>query len=191
MTDRLRRSKVQDRLLSDEEIVSILRNWTAGEVGTIAASVGILLHFLAENDEILQQVRAAPEKLPEAIDEILRLHGPLVANRRVARCPVNIGGREIPEGARLSVLWISANRDATVFEDARQFRWGRDQSKNLLYGAGIHVCPGAPLARLELRVIMEEILRSTDRLQLSDTPVKAAYPASGYARLMLNWSWKG
>lgn len=89
MTDRLRRSKVQDRLLSDEEIVSILRNWTAGEVGTIAASVGILLHFLAENDEILQQVRAAPEKLPEAIDEILRLHGPLVANRRVARCPVS------------------------------------------------------------------------------------------------------
>lgn len=191
VTDRLRRSKVQDRLLSDEEIVSILRNWTAGEVGTIAASVGILLHFLAENDEILQRVRAAPEKLPEAIDEILRLHGPLVANRRVTRCPVNIGGREIPEGARLSVLWISANRIATVFEDARQFRWGRDQSKNLLYGAGIHVCPGAPLARLELRVIMEEILRSTDRLQLSDTPVKAAYPASGYARLMLNWSWKG
>lgn len=76
VTDRLRRSKVQDRLLSDEEIVSILRNWTAGEVGTIAASVGILLHFLAENDEIFQQVRAAPEKLPEAIDEILRLHGP-------------------------------------------------------------------------------------------------------------------
>ena len=182
---RLMRSEVNGRVLSEEEIVSILRNWTGGEVGTIAAAVGIIIQFLSQHPALQNELRADLAKLPEAIDEILRLHGPLVANRRVTTCPVEIGGRQIAAGERLSLFWVSANRDEQVFEDAHSFRWGRDPKKNLLYGAGIHVCPGASLARMELRILMEELLKNTRGISLLPEAPKsyAQYPASGFSEL--------
>ncbi len=179
----LMRSQVNDRPLAEEEIVSILRNWTGGEVGTISAAVGILVHYLADNPDLQKEVREHPEKLPEAVEEILRIHGPLVTNRRKTTCPVEIGGRHIAAGERLTLFWVSANRDEKVFENPDQFQWGRDHSKNLLYGAGIHWCPGAPLARMELRVVMEELLANTNNLALlPDKPTpRAVYPGSGFA----------
>ena len=188
MTAKLMRTRVNGELLTDEEIVSVLRNWTAGEIGTIAASIGILIQFLAESPELQNTVRQQPQKLPEAIEEILRIHGPLITNRRIATCPVSLGGREMAAGQRLSLVWVSANRDEEVFTDAKKFRWGRDQSKNLLYGAGIHVCPGAALARLELRVVMEELLAKTASIHLVEPlPIKAMYPAGGFSQLMVQF----
>ncbi|MEO8717529.1 MAG: cytochrome P450 [Burkholderiales bacterium] len=186
-TTSLLRVRVRNRPLRDEEIVSILRNATAGEVGTIAAAVGILVHFLAENPEAQRQLREQPSVLPAAIEEILRIHGPLVANRRVTTRAVEIGGRRIGAGEPVSIIWISANRDERVFEDPKAFRPDRDAAPNLLYGAGIHVCPGAPLARLEMRVAMEELLGRTTRIEPSRnrTPTKATYPASGFVALPL------
>lgn len=183
----LMQTKVYGRLLKDEEIVSILRNWTGGEVGTIAAAVGIIIYFLATNQGIQQELRQYPEKIPEAIDEILRIHGPLITNRRVTTCPVNLNGREIAAGERLTLFWVSANRDESTFANAQNFQWGRDPSKNLLYGAGIHVCPGAPLARLELRTLLEELLNSSYRIKLAnpDSPPHAAYPSGGYSELFV------
>ena len=179
--------QVDGRPLRDEEIASILRNWTVGEVGTISASVGILAHYLAQHGDLQQQLRAQPSLLPEAIDEILRIHGPLVANRRTTTRPVEVGGRQIAAGERISLNWIAANRDPDVFEAPDTFRLGRDPAANLLYGAGIHVCPGAPLARLELRVVMQELLGGTAQISLpaDQPPSLAVYPASGFARLPL------
>ena len=187
ITAALMNEKVWGRPLSNEEVASILRNWTVGEIGTISASVGILVQYLAEHPELQTQLRAQPNLLPPAIEEILRLHGPLVMNRRVTTRPVEIGGKKIGAGERISVNWISANRDEAAFEDAHAFRLDRDQSKNLLYGAGIHYCPGAPLARLELRVFLEELLARTRELTLmpEKSPAIAVYPASGFATLPL------
>ncbi|NML84838.1 cytochrome P450 [Polaromonas sp.] len=179
--------QVDGRPLRDEEIASILRNWTVGEVGTISASVGILAHYLAQHGDLQQQLRAQPSLLPEAIDEMLRLHGPLVANRRRTTRPVEIRGRQIAAGERLSLNWMAANRDPRVFEAADTFRLGRDPAANLLYGAGIHVCPGAPLARMELLVVMQALLGGTTRISLpaDPPPTLAVYPASGFASLPL------
>ena len=187
ITASLLSARVGGRPLRDEEIVSILRNWTVGEVGTISAAVGILVHFLAEHPDLQQQLRDRPSLLPPAIDEILRIHGPLVANRRITTRPVEIGGRNLDAGERISLVWISANRDERVFEDAEAFRLDRDPAQNLLYGAGIHVCPGAPLASLELRVLVEELFGCTTRIEPSSDkpPTKAVYPASGFAALSL------
>lgn len=186
-TTRLLREQVGGRPLNDEEIVSIIRNWTVGELGTIAASVGILAHYLAERPELQQQLRERPALLPAAIDEILRIHAPLIANRRVTTRAVELGGREIAAGERLTLLWASANRDEAVFGDPDAFRLDRDPSLNLLYGAGIHVCPGAPLARLELRIVMEELLAHTGEIALvpGRPAERAMYPASGFSTLPL------
>lgn len=187
ITASLMHDKVWGRPLSHEEIASILRNWTVGEVGTIAAAVGILAHYLAEHADLQARLRAEPSLLPAAIDEILRIHGPLVAGRRITTRPVEIHGRKIGAGERISLNWISANRDGRVFDEPDSFRLDRDPAPNLLYGAGLHVCPGAPLARLELRVCLEELLRRTEKIQLDpDQPsVNAVYPASGFAKLPL------
>ncbi|HRF73216.1 MAG TPA: cytochrome P450 [Accumulibacter sp.] len=187
ITSSLLRQEVQGRPLRDEEIVSVLRNWTVGEVGTISAALGILVHYLSQHPDLQQQLRAQPSLLPAAIEEILRIHGPLVANRRITTRPVEIGGRTIAAGERLSLIWISANRDGRVFEDPEAYRADRDQAENLLYGAGIHVCPGAPLARMEMRVAMEELLGRTTGIAPipAKPPTAAVYPGSGFATLNL------
>lgn len=187
ITAGLMHERVYGRPLHDEEIASILRNWTVGEVGTLSTAVGILVHFLAKHADLQRQLRDQPSFLPALVDEILRIHGPLVPNRRITTRPVEIGGRRIPAGDRVSLIWISANRDGRVFEDPLTFRLDRNPSLNLLYGAGIHACPGAPLARLEMRVVMEELLDHTTRIELApgNPPTGAAYPAGGFASLPL------
>lgn len=188
VTTRLMRETVEGRALRDEEIVSILRNWTVGELGTIAASVGILVRYLAEKTELQELLRGEPRRLSAAIDEILRLDPPLISNRRITRRPVEIGGRHLAAGERLTILWASANRDEAVFGDPDALHFDRPAGDNLLYGAGIHACPGAPLARLELRLLLEELLARTRQLApLPDRPaVRARYPAGGYSSIPLS-----
>ncbi len=185
ITTDLLRERIGERPLNHEEIVSILRNWTVGELGTITACVGILAHYLAENPQVQERLRENFHLLPAAIDEILRMHAPLIANRRVATAPVEIGGRRIAAGERITLMWASANRDEAVFGDPDEFRLDRDPAQNLLYGRGIHVCPGAQLARLELRVVMEEMLKATRSIAPvpGRSPEVALYPASGFSAL--------
>lgn len=187
MTAGLLRERIGGRLLNDEEITSIMRNWTVGELNTISASVGILAHYLAAHPELQRQLREQPSLLPAAIDEILRIQAPLINSRRITTCPVNVGGRTLPAGEHVYLMTASANRDEAVFGDPDEFRLDRDPSLNLLYGAGIHICPGAPLARLELRIIMEELLQRCSRIALvpGKEPENAVYPGSGYSKLPL------
>jgi len=182
VASQLLREQFRGRPLTDEEIVSILRNWTVGELATISACVGILAHYIAIVGPLQSQLRANPAQLPAAIDEILRIHAPLQSSRRITTAPVEIGGCVLAAGERIALDWASANRDDRVFESPLAFRLDRDPGLNLLYGAGIHVCPGAPLARLELRVLMEELLARTELAPASGRqPIEALYPASGFA----------
>ncbi len=187
LTTQLLGERVWDRVMTDEELVSLLRNWTVGELSTISASVGIIAEYLAAHPEVQHLLRTDPASIPAANDEILRFHGPLIANRRVTTRAVRVGGRQLGAGELVTIIWASANRDEAVFGDPDEFRLDRDPALNLLYGAGIHVCPGAPLARLELRVLVEELLARTTDLAPggSDSPVRAAYPGSGYTFLPL------
>ncbi len=187
VTSRLMREQIDGQPLTDDEIIAILRNWTVGELGTMSASVGILIDYLARHPTLQDQLRAAPEDLPEAIDEILRIHAPLLSNRRVTTEPVELGGRRIEAGQRITVFWDSANRDESVFGDPDEYRPRENAPNNVLYGRGIHFCPGAPLARLELRVALEVLLASTSRIgpATDAAPDYAAYPASGLRTLPL------
>ena len=187
ISSELMHTRVDGRLLDLRELASVLRNWTVGEVGTIAASIGILLHWLASHPDWQQRLRGEPTLRPSALDEVLRIDGPLVSNRRITTRPVTLGGCPLPAGERIAINWIAANRDPRVFGDPDAFRLDRDPALNLLYGAGIHVCPGAPLARLELRVLMEEVLARTRHITLADghAPTRAVAPDAGYATLRM------
>ncbi|OBB57260.1 cytochrome [Mycobacterium sp. 852013-51886_SCH5428379] len=174
---------VDGRPLRDDEIVSIVRNWTVGELGTIAAGVGILAQTLAAYPEVQDQLRADPTLIEPACDEILRLHAPLISNRRRTTREVTLGASRIPADAPLTVVWAAANRDPLAFDDVEQYRLDRDPSLNLLYGRGIHICPGAPLARMEFRIVLEELFAGTRRITLGGRAVAATYPSAGFSEL--------
>ncbi len=184
ITSDLMRTEVDGALLSDDDIVSIMRNWTAGH-GTVGAALGNVLHYLALNSEAQERLRREPGLLPAAIDEIMRVDDPLVMNRRTTTRDVEIGGRSIAEGERLTLIWIAANRDGRVFDDPDTVRFDRDQTANLVFGSGIHDCVGAPLARLELRVAIEALLAGTNRIELDDTtpPARSVVPSNGLQSL--------
>lgn len=191
-TQALMHEVVDGRPLARGAIASILRNWTVGEIGTIAASVGIVAEWLARHPDLQRRLREEPGLQAEAIEEILRLHGPLVVNRRVAHCPAHVGGHALGAGERVTVHWTSANRDPRVFEAPGEFRLGRDQGQNLLYGAGIHVCPGAPMARAQLAIWLRALLDATRAFapaEAGQPPEYARYPAMGFARLPLVLDW--
>lgn len=188
VTTHLLRETIHGRPIREEELVSLLRNWTVGELGTMASSIGIILAYLASNSDVQTMLRSQPALIGKANDEILRLNAPLLSNRRTPTTPVNLHGTEIQPGERITLLWASANRDESVFEDAHSFRLDRDPDLNLLYGAGIHVCPGAPLARLELRTMITVLLENTTQIKpvRGNPPVPAHYPAGGYSEVMLH-----
>jgi cytochrome P450 len=187
ITARLMQTEVEGQPLSDDAIVSLLRTWTAGH-GTIASALGILALHLAMHPELQRQLRAEPGLLATAIDEILRVDGPLVSNRRTTKRDVEIDGRAIAAGENLTLMWIAANRDPRAFEEPDAARLNRDERGNLLFGAGIHECLGASLARLELRVAMEELLARTTAIALTSatSPVRSTYPSNGLETLMLS-----
>lgn len=179
------------RTMTDEELISLIRNWTVGELSTVSACAGIILAFLAEHPQEQDRLRTSlavgkTAEIAAAVEEVMRLQDPLVTNRRVTTQPVEIGGRSIPAGARVTINWASANRDEDAFEDATTYNPHRSQENNLVYGQGLHVCPGAPLARLELRVLMEELLAATDLIEFggANPTQNAVYPAAGYSKVL-------
>jgi len=189
VTTQLMQEQINGNPMTDEELVSLLRNWTVGELATISASISILTNYLAHHPALLNDLKAAPEQLSDAIDEILRIDAPLISNRRITTRDVEIGGRRIPAGEKITLLWASANRDENTFGDPDSFCPHQNAPKNLLYGAGIHVCPGAPLARMELRIFMEELLKQINGIEVigSDAPERAMFPTGGFNYLPLQF----
>ncbi len=171
--------------LSDADIVSILRNWTAGDLGSIAASIGVIAHFLATHVEVQEALRRDPPALAPAIDEMLRIDDPFLANRRITTVATRIGGHRLDAGTRVYLNWTSANRDETVFGDPDGFRPEHNAPHNLVYGTGIHACPGRPLATLELVVAAETLLETTTRIELAGEVAaeRETYPLGGWRRV--------
>lgn len=187
VTSSLMRAEVDGHRLTDDELVSALRNWTAGH-GTVAAGLSILLLFLGKYPQFQDRLRADPSLIPAAADEVLRMDGPLVANRRTTTREVEIGGQKIGVGENITLMWIAADRDPAAFDDPETVELGREQSGSLLYGAGAHYCLGAPMARLELRIALEELLAHTTGIDLigEPHPPRSTYPSNGLEALQVH-----
>lgn len=189
VTTQLMRTKVNGRPLTNAEIVSVLRNWTGGDLGSIAQCVGVLIHYLITHLDVQVHLRdgVTNNELDAIIDEILRIDDPFVSNRRVTTCPVTIGGVKLPQGARIKLNWTSANRDEAVFGNPDILDAKGNASQNLVYGIGKHVCPGRFLATLEMRIAIQELLAATssirpDTQRLSE---RAVSPIGGWAKVMV------
>ncbi|ABM15915.1 MULTISPECIES: cytochrome P450 [Mycolicibacterium] len=132
--------------------------FSAGAETTRNAIAGGLL-ALIENPDAYRALRADPGLLPTAIEEMIRWTSPSPSKRRTATRRATLGGHTIEAGQKVLVWEGSANRDAAVFASPDHFDITRKPNPHLGFGQGVHYCLGANLARLELRVIFEEILR--------------------------------
>jgi cytochrome P450 len=184
LTDALLATSVDGTPLEDDQIVSVLRNWIAGE-GTVAGGLSLLVLHLAQQPQLQDRLRAETSLIPAAVEEILRYDDPLVANRRTTTREVELSGRTIPAGENLTLMWIAANRDPDAFDEPDTIRLDRDTSDSLVWGSGIHVCLGAPLARLQLRVALEELLARTSRFAVAGEVRRSVYPSDGLAEFSL------
>jgi unspecific monooxygenase len=113
----------------------------------------------------LAQLRAEPGLVATAIDELLRFDTPLPLFERWVLEPIEVDGVAIPRGAEVALLFISANRDSAVFDRPDELDLRRRPNQSVSFGAGIHYCLGAPLARLELSIAFETLLRRLPRME--------------------------
>ena len=130
---------------------------------------------LLRHPDQLARLRAEPALLPGAIEEMLRWVSPIRNMNRTATVDIEVHGQQVKEGDRILLLYPSANRDETVFTEPDRFDITRTPNDHVAFGAfGRHHCLGAPLARLELRVLFEELLARLPDLQLvsQDEPAR-------------------
>jgi cytochrome P450 family 142 subfamily A polypeptide 1 len=107
-------------------------------------------------------------KIPTAVEEMLRWVSPIKNMARTATCDTVLGGQSVREGEKLMLFYPSANRDSAVFPHADRFDIHRTPNEHIAFGWGAHFCLGASLARLELRVMFEELARRLPDLRLVD-----------------------
>ncbi len=130
-----------------------------------------MLAFLQFPDQ-WQALAMEPELLPSAVEEVLRWTSTATHIMRTATRPVTLRGKRIKAGDRVTLWNPSANRDESVFDDPDRFTVRRKPNRHIALGTGEHFCLGGTLGRAELRLLYDELLRSTARIELDGTPVK-------------------
>ena len=147
------------RPLSEVEIVGVTMLLTGGGYETMARYTGWVGATLAQFPDERQKLIDRPDLIPNAVDEILRYQPPSHANARVSTQDVTWYGREIPEGSVFLLIPGAAGRDQRQYPDPDRFDVERQFERHLAFGFGIHYCIGAALARLEGRIILEEVTK--------------------------------
>jgi len=134
---------------------------------TTATLLGACLRTLAERPDLQQQMRASPELLPDFIEEVLRIGGPVKSTFRLTKREVTIGGITVGPGTTIMISTAAINRDPGKFAEPVEFRLDRHKARDhLAFGRGPHTCPGAALARTETRISLERILARLDNITL-------------------------
>jgi cytochrome P450 len=153
--------------ITDHEIASVLYSMLFAGHETTTTLISNAIRVLLQHRVAYESLVADPEKIPAAIDEVLRYSPSIVAWRRKAVKDGVIGGVEIPQGSDILLVMGSANRDNAVFDQPDAFDIGRENARNhLAFGYGIHYCLGNMLAKLQARVAIEEITKNVPSLRL-------------------------
>jgi cytochrome P450 len=154
-----------DRLTEDELVTTCILLLNAGHEATVNVTGNGTLALLRNPDQ-LRRLREDRSLLPTAIEELMRFDSPLQLFERTATADVEVGGVTVREGQKVAALLGAANRDPAVFADPDTLDVGRTDNPHITFGAGVHFCIGAPLARVELQASFGALLSRTSRLEL-------------------------
>jgi cytochrome P450 len=167
-------------LLPENLVLGTIRQMIV--IGMIAPSVmiGCILVHLAQHPEVERQLRAERDLIPAAVEEYLRLFTPYRGFARTAKHEVEFGGRTIHKDEPIALVYASANRDEAVFANPDEFILNRPEiDRHIAFGLGPHRCAGAPLARLMLRITLEELLRAAKITGLAGEVAMTRWPEWG------------
>lgn len=164
-------AEIDGRKLNLDEIMLNCDNLLVGGTeNTRIATSGGMLAFLQHPDQ-WKALSAEPALLRSAVEEVLRWTSTATHIMRTATRPVTLRGRRIEAGERVTLWNPSANRDESVFDDPDRFSVYRNVNRHLALGTGEHFCLGGTLGRAELRLVYEELMRNTERVELDGPPV--------------------
>ncbi|MGH7780988.1 MAG: cytochrome P450 [Candidatus Binataceae bacterium] len=189
--DLIRARDGDDQVLSIDEIATVVYGLLIAGHETTTSLAGNAIVNLLEHRAAWDELCTKPELIPHAVEEILRYDTSVITWRRRAARAVEIGGVAIPENANLLLAIGSANRDESEFPRSAEFDIHRGNAKeHLAFGFGIHYCFGAPLARLELKVILEELTRRIPAMRLvadQGFTYSANISFRGPQRVLIEW----
>ena len=151
------------------DVVRVAANLFSAGQDTTVRLLTTALHLLAERPDLQELLRKDRSRIPEFVEECLRIESPVKGDFRVARVATEVGGVKIPAGSTVMVLNGAAGRDPRRFADPAEFRIDRANAReHLAFGRGIHACPGGPLARSEARVSLDRLLDRLLDIRISD-----------------------
>ncbi|WP_420639585.1 cytochrome P450 [Candidatus Poriferisocius sp.] len=142
--------------LSRDDVVDIGYLFFLAGLDTVSASLECMIAFLAQNPDHRRRLVDDPAVIPHAIEELLRHESPVAAVARITAADTEISGCPIAAGTRITALVGSANTDERVWDNPHLVDFDRESNKHIAFGAGVHRCLGSHLARMELRVALEE-----------------------------------
>ena len=160
---------------------------TAGHDTTSSSTAGAIW-ALAEDPAEFAKVKASPELIPGLVDEAIRWMTPVKHFMRSATSDTELGGRKIAKGDWLMLCYASGNRDEEVFEEPYRFRCDRKPNRHVAFGYGAHLCLGQYLAKLEMRILFEELLPRLKSIALDgEVRMTQAYFVNGPKKLPIRF----
>jgi cytochrome P450 len=168
-----------DGELDDLEAIGILALLVAAGGESTTSLLGTAVRILAERPDLQDQLRADRALVPTFVEEALRYDPPFRGHYRVVTRATVLGDTQLPAGSHLVLVWPAANRDAAAYEQADEVRLDRTNPRyHLGFGWGIHLCIGAPLARLEARVAIDTLLTRTRHFRIDHDNAPLRYHPS-------------
>jgi cytochrome P450 len=150
--------------LDRQKCFAMMRDYVGPSLDTTISATGELIYQLAANDDVWQQIRRDPALIPGAVDEAVRLGSPVFSFTRYVTQPCDIDNAHLDEGARVAIVYASANRDERFWPDPDAFDPTRNRGKQLGFGNGVHMCAGMHLARLEMQALLQAMISRVEHI---------------------------
>lgn len=156
---------IQSGALGDAEGRAVIHTLLAAGGESTSSLLGNAVRILADDQALQQELRDQPEQIPNFIEEVLRFESPFRYHLRSVPRDTSLDGVAIPSGATVLLFWGAANRDPEIFAKPDEINISRPRT-HMTFGRGIHTCLGAPLARLEGKIVLQSLLKRTSRITL-------------------------
>jgi cytochrome P450 len=171
--------------LDDDDIADIAFMIISAGHNTTAFAIGNAVLRMCHDEALQGRLRDDPALLPTAIEELLRVDSPQQAMPRIATRDTELGGQAIEEGEAVWLVFGAGNLDPDEFAEPEAIDIERSPNRHLAFGRGVHLCLGAPLARLQIRVALEELLARTEHFGVAGPVARRAWPLLGVDSLPL------